>query len=97
MHLSEDDIIATASVTESLMFINNALIDNGNHAVIFKPYYPQYLPRQRVEGGKALFGRYMIGKEWHPNIDALRSSLRKGRQGTKYMMIPIRTTLPAAC
>ncbi|MEM0087094.1 MAG: aminotransferase class I/II-fold pyridoxal phosphate-dependent enzyme, partial [Candidatus Micrarchaeaceae archaeon] len=37
-------IVITQGLSEALYFINTALIDRGDSAVIIRPYYPSYLP-----------------------------------------------------
>ena len=91
MNLGRDDVIVTAGVTEALLFINNALIDKGDKAVLLRPYYPQYLVRLATEEGSPLVGRMVMAKDWSVDVDRLRKALSRARGAkrhhTKYMMI----------
>lgn len=92
IELREEDIIATAGVTEALLFINHSLIEERDNAVMFKPYYPQYIPRLMSEGGVPLFGMQDMTNGWNINTDELFATLRKARSTgklshTKYMII----------
>ncbi|MGC8710034.1 MAG: aminotransferase class I/II-fold pyridoxal phosphate-dependent enzyme [Candidatus Micrarchaeia archaeon] len=82
-----DDVIVVQGVTEALKFINSALIDESDNAVIFKPYYPLYLPDLLIYGGKPVFGKYEEEKEWSIDIDRLESALRRTAKKPKYMLI----------
>ncbi len=92
VNASPDNVIATAGITEGLAFINSALINSGDRAVIFKPYYVQYITNLREYGGRPLFGIYNEGEGWSIHLDHIRGELRKmkraGRIGrVKYMII----------
>ena len=87
-----DKVIATAGISEGLAFINSALIDNGDRAVIFKPYYVQYITNLREYGGKPLFGIYDENDGWNIHLEHIRGELRKmkraGKIGrVKYMIL----------
>jgi alanine-synthesizing transaminase len=89
MNLGEDDIIVTAGVTEAILFINDALVDKGDRAVLLQPYYPQYRMRLMEEEGVPLVGRMVMARDWEVDIDGLRKSLSKAgsRHRPKYMMV----------
>jgi alanine-synthesizing transaminase len=90
MKLNEQDIITTAGVSEALLFINNALINSGDRALMFAPYYPQYIPRLMIEGGVPLVADMVMDDNWNVDFDGLSRKLRKSRQGKnriKYMMV----------
>ncbi len=92
INASPDDVIATAGISEGLAFLNSALIDNGDRAVIFKPYYVQYVSNLMAYGGRPLFGIYDENEGWSIHLDHIRGELRKmkraGRIGrVKYMLI----------
>ncbi|MCL5008657.1 MAG: aminotransferase class I/II-fold pyridoxal phosphate-dependent enzyme, partial [Candidatus Marsarchaeota archaeon] len=38
-----DDVIVTQGVSEALSFLNQSLINSGDSAVIFKPFFTEYL------------------------------------------------------
>ena len=92
VNVEEDGVICTAGVTEALLFINHALIEKKEGAVIFKPYYPLYLPRLMSEGGSPTFGFQDMRDGWAIHLDDLEAKLRKlGRHGrskmARYMLI----------
>ena len=86
------DIIVTAGLSEAIMFLNSALIDPGDHGILFKPYYPIYASHLRMCGGKEVMESYDERNGWNINIDSLAKSLKglKARNRTKrikYMML----------
>ncbi len=88
--LNEEDVIITAGVSEALLFINNMLLDPGDKAVLFRPYYAQYIPRVEVEGGRVVVGRYEMESGWKLDLDGLERKLKKtgsNKGRIKYMMI----------
>ncbi|MDE1857387.1 MAG: aminotransferase class I/II-fold pyridoxal phosphate-dependent enzyme [Candidatus Micrarchaeota archaeon] len=92
LSIGPDDIIATEGVSEALSFLNSALINPGESAVLFKPYYPQYIPTLTIEGGKPILEDYDERSNWNVHTESLESSLRSlkssGRiRRVKYMMI----------
>ncbi len=91
MHLGEKDIIVTAGVTEALLFVNNALIDKGNKAVLLRPYYPQYMMRLGTEEGVPVMGRMLLDSNWDIDLDGLRKLLKTehaaGKRHPKYLMV----------
>ena len=42
LRINPDDIIATAGVTEGILFMNSAIVNPGENAIIFKPYFAIY-------------------------------------------------------
>jgi alanine-synthesizing transaminase len=90
MKLQEDDVITTAGVSEALLFINNAIMNRGERAVLFAPYYPQYIPRLMIEGGVPLIGNMIMDKNWDVDLDGLSRKLKKMKRSgknIKYMMV----------
>lgn len=92
MRLSQDDVIITAGVSEALLFLNNGLINPGDHAVLLSPYYPQYMPRLKVEGGVPVIGSTIMEDGWKLDIDDLEKRIRKIKRSSKkarikYMMV----------
>lgn len=89
---SPENIIATAGISEGLAFINSALIENGDRAVIFKPYYVQYITNLMEYGGRPVFGIYDEKDEWNIHFDHIRGELKKIRRAgkinrVKYMIL----------
>ena len=89
---SNEDIMVTQGVSEALMFLNSALIDNGDMAITFKPYYPEYLSHLKLNGGDMLFENYEESRGWEIDTDRLERSLAKMRSDgkikkVKYMIL----------
>ncbi len=86
------DITVTAGLSEAIMFLNSALIDPSDHAILFKPFYPIYTAHLRMCGGDEVMESYDERNRWNIDIDGLSRSLRalRARNRTKrikYMMI----------
>jgi alanine-synthesizing transaminase len=85
-----EDVIVTNGVSEALLFLNSALINDGDSAVIFKPYYTQYLPDLEFYGGKAAVCDYEEDRGWEVDIDAVERSIKRSvskDRKPKYMLI----------
>lgn len=90
--LESDDIIITQGVSEALWFLNNSLINDGDSAILFRPYYPLYLPLLNLSGGREILESYNEGDAWNVHIEDLAKTLRKLRaerrlDKVKYIMI----------
>ncbi len=88
----DDSVIATEGLSEALLFINSALINRGDIAVIFKPYYNQYMTQLKIEGGIPSMADYKESKKWDMDPDAVRKMLAKLKldrklNRVKYMLI----------
>ena len=85
-------IIATAGVTEALSFINHAMIEKGDSAILFRPHYPQYLPRLMSENGKPVYCDQLMEQDWDVHLEGFERTIaalkRIGRIGhTKYVIV----------
>lgn len=92
LRLGHEDLIVTAGVSEALQFLNQSLIDRGDSAILFRPYYAPYVPHLEVAGGSPVFEDYDEADGWNIGIDHVRKSVRelkdRGRLGrVKYMLI----------
>lgn len=92
MHAQEPDVIVTAGISEGLHFLNTALINDGDMAVIFSPYYNQYMSQLRMDGGTPILERYDESNSWNIDTDSVRRSLSRLRaqrrlHRVKYMII----------
>ena len=58
VNVRDEDILVTGGVAEGLTFLNSALINPNDTALILKPYYTQYPVAIRMFGGKFLEGKY---------------------------------------
>ncbi len=76
MDVDDDSVIVTNGVSEALFYINSSLINRGDSAVIFKPYYPQYLAYLMMHSGNAIFSIYNEKDDWSIDIDRLERKLK---------------------
>jgi len=81
-----DKVIVTQGLSEALYFLNTALIDKGDEAVLIRPYYPAYIPYLEVLGGKATLAEYDEDRNWEIDLDKLEKTA-KSAKGAKYMLI----------
>lgn len=84
-----DDVVVTQGVSEALAFINEALINPGENAVFFTPYYAPYISYLRIYGGDMIEGYYMEDQGWDIDIDSLEKKLKneKRQKRAKYLII----------
>ncbi|MCL4404756.1 aminotransferase class I/II-fold pyridoxal phosphate-dependent enzyme [Candidatus Marsarchaeota archaeon] len=87
-----DDIIVTAGISEALMFLNTATINPGDNAIIFRPFYNQYLTQLKIAGGFPVYENYDESNSWELNPESVKKTLKalksSGRlKRTKYMLI----------
>ncbi len=92
LSLKENDITVTAGVSEALNFINTILIDQGESAIIFRPYYNQYVTQLKLSGGVPIFEDYDEKNNWDLNPESIKKTLaslksRNRLAHTKYMLI----------
>ncbi len=86
LNIGAERILITQGISEALQFINIALIDRGDKAVMVRPYYPSYMPYISIVGGKVIFADADEQNNWSINTDELKKSI-KGVKGIKYMLI----------
>jgi len=102
LSMKEQDVVVTSGVAEALTFLNSALMNVGDTAVILKPYYTQYPVAIKMFGGDFLLGKYDESNEWNIDLDALARMIRRKSATSKrikYMLItnpnnPTGTVLP---
>jgi aspartate/methionine/tyrosine aminotransferase len=85
-----DSVIVTQGVSEAIRFLNAALINNGDKAIIFKPYYTVYMPDLKLLGGSPLFERYDESNNWDLDTDRLEktlSAIKNNKKKPKYILI----------
>ena len=88
--LSDEDVIVTSGVAEAITFINSAMIDDNDRAILFKPYYPQYISTLKTYGGIEILEYYDEKLGWNINTDSLERSLKrvgKHVKNIKYMLL----------
>lgn len=84
--VSPDKVMITQGLSEALYFLNTALINNGDNAVLIRPYYPAYLPYLEILGGKASMAEYDESNNWEIDLDALEKTV-KSTKGPKYILV----------
>ncbi len=102
LSMGERDVMVTSGVAEALTFLNSALLDPGDTALILKPYYTQYPVAIRMFGGRFLLGQYDESDDWNIDLEGLAKLFRrkgKGSRGVKYLLMtnpnnPTGTVLP---
>ena len=90
LSMKEQDVVVTSGVAEALTFLNSALLNAGDAAIILKPYYTQYPVAIRMFGGDFLLGKYDESNDWSIDLDALAKLVRKRgarSKRIKYMLI----------
>lgn len=87
IELEEQDVVVTSGVAEALTFLNSALLNVSDTAVILKPYYTQYPVAIRMFGGKFVLGRYDESNGWSIDLDGLAKLLKERGRRMKYLLI----------
>ncbi len=85
--LDDEDIIVTAGVSEALMFLSSAMVDQSDSAILFRPYYPLYERFLRMNGGKPIMERYDEKDSWNVHIESLGRTLNAARKAGKIRRI----------
>ncbi|MEM4088476.1 MAG: aminotransferase class I/II-fold pyridoxal phosphate-dependent enzyme [Candidatus Micrarchaeaceae archaeon] len=84
-------VIVTYGVSEALYILNAALIDPGDPAVIFRPFYPLYVPFIELSEGVAYMHDYDEKSGWSIDTDAfskhIKEAFKKLKRKPKYMLI----------
>ncbi len=86
----EDSVFITHGVSEALIFLNSMLVDPGNMAVIFKPYYAVCYSGFRIFGGVPILQEYDEERGWYLDTDALERRIQAAKRAggrVKYMMV----------
>lgn len=87
LEVSSEEVMVTQGISEALPFINGAMINQGDKAVLFDPSYPPYLPYLRLYGGNEISGKYEEANSWNVDTEHLRRLLKKEKGKIKYMLI----------
>lgn len=87
--MTGEDVLVTQGVSEGLTFINAALIDQGDTAVLFSPYYAPYVSYLKLHGGREITGNYDEERKWSVDTEELERTLKKTQKErkSKYLMI----------
>ncbi len=73
--LNPEDILITQGVTEGIMFINAALIEEGAELLSPGPGYPTYNSYTSMFGGKTVYYKLDEEEGWDPDIESVRSQI----------------------
>ncbi len=92
LEVDSESVIVTQGVSEALSFLNEALIDDGDSAVLFKPYYPLYVPLLNLAGGKEILEKYEESRNWNIHVESLEDTLKKLKKNgaiskVKYLLL----------
>ena len=87
LEVSEDRIIVAQGISELIYFLNASIIDKRDSAILFKPFYPPYLPNLSFFGGKPLFSELDEEKDWQLDTDNLRRKIKREKKKPKYLLI----------
>ncbi|MCL5430458.1 MAG: aminotransferase class I/II-fold pyridoxal phosphate-dependent enzyme [Candidatus Marsarchaeota archaeon] len=77
LKIRPEDVIATAGITEGLSFINSAIVNPGDNAIIFRPYFTLYTTYLRRNHGVPILERYDENDSWNVHVGNLRKTLTK--------------------
>jgi aspartate/methionine/tyrosine aminotransferase len=83
---TEDDVVITQGVSEAILCLNSLFINQGDRAVLFRPYYPLYNSALKVSGGQPVFVGLTEDGGYAFDSDALGKALRKGGRHAKFMI-----------
>jgi L-glutamine---4-(methylsulfanyl)-2-oxobutanoate aminotransferase len=72
----ETDLVVTCGSTEAMMAAMLSLINEGDEAVIFEPFYENYGPDAIVSGARPRYVR-MEWPEWNVDEEALKAAFTK--------------------
>ena len=86
VQIKPDRVVVTQGVSEALYFLNTALINNGDKAILIRPYYPAYLPYLNIVGGEAVLAKYDEEKNWEIDLDNLEETVKNTKKA-KYILI----------
>jgi alanine-synthesizing transaminase len=78
-----DSIFITHGVSEALIFLNSMLVNAGDMAVIFKPYYSVSYSGFRLFGGEPIFQHYQEEKNWDVDTDELDRKIKEAKKEGK--------------
>jgi len=79
INLTNEDVIVTEGISEGLMFLFGALIEQGrgDEILVPGPTYPPYLEWIKYLGGKPVAYRCIEEKGWIPDVDDLKNKINE--------------------
>jgi len=87
LEVRDERIVVAQGISELINFLNASLIDINDSAILFRPFYPPYLPSLLFFGGKPLFVDFDEEKEWSIDVDILRRRIKNQRKKPKYILL----------
>lgn len=85
-----DSTFITHGVSEALIFLNSMLVNPGDMAVMFKPYYSVCHSGFRLFGGVPIFQEYVHERNWDIDTDELDRKVKAAKKEgskVKYLML----------
>lgn len=83
---NEDEVIVTQGVSEAISIINSMLINPGDFAAMFSPYYTLYMSSLLVSGGMPITIRCNSDDNYRMDPDRLRKRLKVVKKKPKYLI-----------
>ncbi len=89
LKVDAESITITQGVSEALYILNAALVNKNDHAIVFAPYYTQYMPYIKLAGGKPYILDYKENDGWSIDTDELEKHIRalKKKRSIRYMLL----------
>jgi len=87
LEVRDERIVVAQGISELINFLNASLIDKKDLAVLFRPFYPPYLPSILFFGGKPLFIELDEENEWSIDADELRRKIKNQKKKPKYILL----------
>lgn len=75
--VSPDKVIVTQGISEGIMMVMAALIDDGDEILLPGPTYPPYISYTRFFGGKPVTYETEEDNGWQPNVEDLRRKVTR--------------------
>ena len=70
-----ENVVISVGVSEGILMVLGALVDNGSEILVPGPAYPPYISYTEFFGGKAVQYRTSEENEWQPDLDDVRSKI----------------------
>ncbi|EPJ44656.1 MAG: aspartate aminotransferase [Osedax symbiont Rs1] len=80
-NVDAEDIYIGNGVSELIVMTMQGLLDNGDEMLIPAPDYPLWTAAVSLAGGKPIHYQCDEDRDWHPNIEHMRSSITDKTKG----------------
>jgi alanine-synthesizing transaminase len=70
-----EDVIISSGVSEGILMVLGALLENGEQILVPGPTYPSYISYAKFFGGEPVQYRTSEEKGWQPDLDDVRSKI----------------------